>query len=549
MFNPTDISSPSRSSRFQGRLVIICFAALLGLTGCQTYTAQTAAQNTAVLSGNLTVAVSAANKRAEVSKSSKDAVIAHLEQGAILRQAAIARTPQPMEPAAAKAAAAKSGVAPATGKTDEITPQTATNIAIQEPSLATGPPEHLYLRQSLEAFSLAEEKIDEFEAQAKVKVGAEATAMITNQANLPYRGRSYDKVMMNAYKALNYIQLGERDAARVELNRALQRQRDALAENAKRIEDAVEAAEQAKQGKAKSESGKSGTYDVEQAKADPKTSIAVNAVESELNSAIKPYGDYVNPFVVFLDGLYFMANAENNADLERARKSIERVAEMSPENTFIKAELATAEAAANGKLPTGFTYVIFETGAAPYRDQLKIDIPTYAVTDKVSYVGAAFPKIKYQSDFTPSLTVIADGRNITSSILSSMDSVISLDFKNEWPSILTKTLISTALKAMVDVAIQKEAKDQFGVWGQLAAKAITAAGQAAINIADTRTWRSLPKEFHYMRLDTPADRSLTLVAGTQTQTVKLVPGSINVVYVISTNSTAPILVDQFALKP
>jgi len=68
-------------------------------------------------------------------------------------------------------------------------------------------------------------------------------------------GYAYDKVMMNAYKALNYIQLGDRDAARVELNRALQRQRDAVADNAKRIEAAQEEAKAAKDGKAKSESG------------------------------------------------------------------------------------------------------------------------------------------------------------------------------------------------------------------------------------------------------------------------------------------------------
>jgi len=34
-----------------------------------------------------------------------------------------------------------------------------------------------------------------------------------------------------------------------------------------------------------------------------------------------------------------------------------------------------------------------------------------------------------------------------------------------------------------------------------------------MNIADTRTWRSLPKKFQYVRLATPADRKLTLGAG------------------------------------
>jgi len=41
-----------------------------------------------------------------------------------------------------------------------------------------------------------------------------------------------------------------------------------------------------------------------------------------------------------------------------------------------------------------------------------------------------------------------------------MDSVVSLDFKNEWPTVLTKTLISTALKATVDAVVQKQASEQ-----------------------------------------------------------------------------------------
>ncbi|HYD82575.1 MAG TPA: hypothetical protein VEA63_00955, partial [Opitutus sp.] len=59
---------------------------------------------------------------------------------------------------------------------------------------------------------------------------------------------------------------------------------------------------------------------------------------------------------------------------------------------------------------------------------------------------------------------------------------------------------------------------------------------------------SLPKEFQYARILTPADRQLTLTAGTTTQTVSLVPGAVNVVYVKSASSSAPLLVSQFAIK-
>jgi hypothetical protein len=146
------------------------------------------------------------------------------------------------------------------------------------------------------------------------------------------------------------------------------------------------------------------------------------------------------------------------------------------------------------------------------------------------------------------LTVSDGVNNHSSALVSSMDSVVSQDFKNEWPAIVTKTLISTATKAVLDAVIQNQAKQQFGFTGQLLAKVATAATQAAINIADTRTWRSLPKEFQIIRLATPESRTLTLYAGQTPQTLTVEPGSVNVVYVKSTSSTSPLLVSQFALK-
>ncbi len=507
-------------------------AAALALTGCQTYTSQTASTNAAVRSGNFESAVAQANKSAEKNKDSKDAILYRLEQGSILRSAAFAdlAIPGQITPVAA------------TPETATTTPQTATNIAEQAEAID---PVKQYLNESNEALDLAEEKVNKYEEEAKIKVGSTVGSTLTNQANYPYTGRAYDKVMMNTYKAINYLQLGDNDAARVELNRALQRQRDAVDANAKRIEAAQEEAQAAKDGKVETDGKKAGSYDVDKAKADPKTGTALAEVEAEFDSKILPYGAYVNPFAVYLDGLYFLNLGADGSDLERSRKSFERVKAFAPENPYIAADL---EAASTAAAPANVTYIIFETGSAPYRDQIRIDIPTFLLTSNLSYVGAAFPRLKYVGDYARVLTV-SDGVNTyTSALVSSMDSVVSQDFKNEWPSIVTKTLISTATKAILDAVIQNQAKQQFGFTGQLLAKVATAATQAAMNIADTRTWRSLPKEFQIVRLETPASRQLTIYAGLAPQTLTVEPGSVNVVYVKSTSSTSPLLVSQFALK-
>jgi hypothetical protein len=381
------------------------------------------------------------------------------------------------------------------------------------------------------------------------------------------------------------------------------------------IAEAQKLADEAKSGGVKDDQGRQGSdYDVDRATSDPRTSAGIANIEAKLNSAILPYGDYVNPFTTFLDALVFTHQGLDASDLERARKSWERVVGFAPQNPYARADYvavepdsqapasvnsepqagtpapssaaapaASSEApavpattepsavaaspapasvpadtavaaapAASPSLPapaSGITYVIFETGAAPYRDQIRIDLPLFLVTSGVSYVGMALPQLETVSGHASVLTATTtDGRSCSTSLVASMDSVVAQDFKNEWPTILTKTIISTATKATIDAILQKQIQDQAGATGALLFQLATAVTQAAINIADTRTWRSLPKEFHYARIDTPADRQLTLAAGTVVSTVTLEPAAVQVVYVKSPSAFSPLLVGQFVLK-
>ena len=135
----------------------ILLAGIAGLlaTGCQTYQQQ----NKVVQfwrQGNLTNAVVEAAKQANENAKNKDAIIWRLEQGAVLRAAG-------------------------------------------------------QYADSNDAFDKAQLKIDDYAQKAKVRVGQEAGALLSNQANLDYEGRDYDAIMLNTYRALNYLALGEPD--------------------------------------------------------------------------------------------------------------------------------------------------------------------------------------------------------------------------------------------------------------------------------------------------------------------------------------------------
>jgi len=199
-----------------------------------------------------------------------------------------------------------------------------------------------------------------------------------------------------------------------------------------------------------------------------------------------------------------------------------------------------------GKLLPPTTYVIFETGCAPQRGQIRIDIPI--IVTKVSYVGAAFPTLKLQGNYVPGLTATANGTSQTTSLVASMDSVIGLDFKNEMPIVITKTIAATVTKAVAAYGVNEAANQQDAVLGFISQVA-TAGYQMAVNIADTRTWTTLPKEFQVCRLPTPPDRKIELtVGGSQKTSVTIAEGTVTIVYVKSINPVTPLLVTQMKLK-
>jgi uncharacterized protein len=262
-----------------------------------------------------------------------------------------------------------------------------------------------------------------------------------------------------------------------------------------------------------------------------------------------------------------MANASGASDLERARVSFARVATFAPGNQYVKQDISTVSALINGRPLTPTTYVIFETGCAPERGQIRIDIPI--IISRVSYIGAAFPTLQPQGDFQPVLTVTANGIRYNTELVGSMDSVIALDFKNEMPVVITKTVASMIAKAVAAYAINSVANQQSD-WVGLLAQLATAGYQLAVNIADTRTWTTLPKEFQVCHLPTPADGIIALstpngmiatislgaandVKNDLTPTAGMPAslngrGLINVVYVRSISAGTPLLVSHFILK-
>lgn len=129
-----------------------------------------------------------------------------------------------------------------------------------------------------------------------------------------------------------------------------------------------------------------------------------------------------------------------------------------------------------------------------------------------------------------------------------MDSVVARDFEDEKPAIITRTLISTLAKGAAAFAANEAASRQDEGLGALV-RIATLAYQASVNIADTRTWSTLPKEFQVARIPTPPDRRLELSEGSGPLVpVVVADGEVNIVYVRSLSGHTPLRISQMRLK-
>ena len=247
------------------------------------------------------------------------------------------------------------------------------------------------------------------------------------------------------------------------------------------------------------------------------------------------YGAFVNPFTDFLHALCLWSLAADGR--ENALVSLRRIHSTLGGPGFLADEIGMVDRILGGAKHPDLTYVIFETGVAPIRREVRLDVPLY---DKnVPYVAAAFPRLERRGRSTHAHVAIG-GTKREATLICDMDAVVARDFRTGLPAVIFRTLAASAAKA----AVAKKAREEAGDLGAIAGFLYQAAGAQA----DLRTWITLPKEFRVCRVETPGDRKLALLVGPQKSEVTVNTGRVNVVCVKSFAPGAPLKIQQFQLK-
>lgn len=367
---------------------------------------------------------------------------------------------------------------------------------------------------SLLALEKAENIVKEFDESADLRVrdgGSEVGAAFTNPNALPYKGFCYDRILLNIYKALNYLGLGDKEGALVELRRVYEQQKKIE----KRFEEDIAKADE--DIKTKNEENKTGvTFESLLSSQEINESYQKLAEKSN-----KLYGNLVNPFATYLSAIGYLF--ENN--YSEAYVDFKNLYKMDAANPLIQRDLVTCAKYLGQEIPDelseiipydyplneNIVFVIFENGLSPALKEVKAQI---ILPPPIGYTGIAYPDLEYFPDEIENIQITdSEGHDYYTTTIAEMDSIVSQEYRSLLPVIITRIAVSTLTKEVASYAAQRAVEasgaGSLAEWGTLIA---TSFYKYSFNTADTRCWQTLPKEYQIAHLPRPSDGRLEVKA-------------------------------------
>lgn len=326
-----------------------------------------------------------------------------------------------------------------------------------------------------------------------------ASILVNNNAN-PYEGNIYEKIMVNTYKGLNFLALNDKNNARIEFNRALERQNIAkeyfsneIASQIKQNERDLKSLSEKQQQYNNNQILQANSYQQQtRQRAMPQT---INFNQNIQNDILKDfivnpnaiaYPDFTNPFTTYISALFLMLDGS----YERAYSLFKENLNMDPSNPQIQKDFKLSNSYAQSptkRQKQKYVWLIYEAGMGPIQYEKRVDLPIFYVTNSFYYSGIALPKLSFRDSSYNYLSIKNNSNdNARTYLIANMDSIVATEFNERFTIIATEAIISTALKTI----LQKQLNDQNEFVGILAAFY-----QGFSTKADTRSWSSLPKSF------------------------------------------------------
>ena len=353
---------------------------------------------------------------------------------------------------------------------------------------------------------------------------AAGLTLVGNDLMVSYRGTIYEGVMVNTYKAANALMIGDTARARVELNRANQRQGNAVDQLAAKVQ-ALRTQEDEEEYRESIDRSLDEAMDP-----DGPAARRLRAVES-----LGAYRDLRNPFTDWLHGAFRLATGEANraSDLFRNAAALD-----GRRNRHVLADLVMAEQEAGGAGAAGdHVWVVHEDGAGPFLEQFRFDLPVFLDRNRFLLVSLAVPDLRPGKPASAPLRVRAGGQEYRTETLLDVDRYAATEFRAGYDAVVGKAVAGAVIRTLLQVAIQNETRDT-GVLGDIIG-VVAPVASAAVTQADTRIWRALPHSIGIASLPRPSDGRLRVAAGGAEVDVALPAGRFVLVQVKTIVRNAP----------
>ena len=389
-------------------------------------------------------------------------------------------------------------------------------------------------KESIEAFDKSEALMKHYREQMLASDASQTLrSILINDTTRPYIGTEYDGIMVNTYKAIDYMSEGDMDGARVEFNRAIDRQRRAKEFFAQMIEKE----RQAMQKKEQENHSQGGGMDISSTMNNPEVDQRLQQQYPSLY-AFEPYPDFINPMTTYLAGIFAMADGSNG----KAGTLLKEAYGMMQDNPDVQADFQRIESILDGRQnkQTPTVWFIFENGQAPLLEEWRLDLPVFIVTNQLNYISVALPRLVERTNAFSALELTMNGgEHIATRTFASMERIIQTEFNKQYSAIVRRAMFSTMTKTLFQYQMQQQGQNNQGasLLGMFAA-----IYQIASTHADTRIWSTLPKEFQLARFERPVDGKLEIATpqGRVLSTIELPESDYILVYVkIPTNSAVP----------
>lgn len=392
------------------------------------------------------------------------------------------------------------------------------------------------LKESAKVLEQVEASFRSEEERPGFSVSEATLASFSNGYAEAYRPRPADRIYASTYQALNRMELGDVNGARVAMARL------------RFVQQAFGSGQLYVKPKGAAEK-----YDVAKASRDERTKEGLGMIEENLAS-LTAEGAYDDAFSHWLQGMFFLRLGQDPSDREKARKELLAATQLNGSNEAFRRDLKDAEAPASEGQGM-IVYVISETGMCPEWYQQRIDIPLFIVSSRVPYVSVALPAIR-PSGLNYNLKLKLDAQEIPLSLASRPDALIAKHFEAALPGIKAQAFTSAAVKATASYLINKSSEEAANrqnagsgaVLWSLATKVGTAIYTVGTTKADLRNWSSLPARFSVVRLDAKPGQKLTVV-GHPEASLKLPAGKVLLVSLKSTQENLPVVLRCTSLVP